>query len=67
MLIPVEELDTRLGELTRDSEIVVYCHVGIRSASAVRLLRQAGFSNVRNLQGGIDEWARQVDNKMPRY
>jgi len=67
MLIPVEELDTRLGELKRDSEIVVYCHVGIRSASAVRLLRQAGFSNVRNLQGGIDEWARQVDNKMPRY
>ena len=66
-LIPVEELDTRLGELKRDSEIVVYCHVGIRSASAVRLLRQAGFANVRNLQGGIDEWARQVDNKMPRY
>ena len=66
-LIPVEELDTRLSELKRDSEIVVYCHVGIRSASAVRLLRQAGFANVRNLQGGIDEWARQVDNKMPRY
>jgi len=66
-LIPVEELDTRLGELKRDSEIVVYCHVGIRSAGAVRLLRQAGFANVRNLQGGIDEWARQVDNKMPRY
>ncbi len=66
-LIPVEELDTRLGELKRDSEIVVYCHVGIRSASAVRLLRQTGFANVRNLQGGIDEWARQVDNKMPRY
>jgi len=66
-LIPVEELDTRLGELKRDSEIVVYCHVGIRSATAVRLIRQAGFSNVRNLQGGIDEWARQIDNKMPRY
>ena len=66
-LIPVEELDARLGELKRDGEIVVYCHVGIRSASAVKLLRQAGFANVRNLQGGIDEWARQVDIKMPRY
>jgi len=66
-LIPAEELDTRLGELKRDSEIVVYCHVGIRSASAVRLLKQAGFANVRNLQGGIDEWARQIDNNMPRY
>jgi len=66
-LIPVEELPTRLGELNRDSEIVVYCHVGIRSAGAVRLLKQAGFANVRNLQGGIDEWARQIDNDMPRY
>ncbi len=66
-LIPLEELSTRLGELDRVSEIVVYCHVGIRSASAVRLLRQSGFSNVRNLQGGIDEWARQIDSKMPRY
>jgi adenylyltransferase/sulfurtransferase len=66
-LIPVEELSTRLGELKKNGEIVVYCHVGIRSASAVRLLRQAGFANVRNLQGGIDEWARQIDNNMPRY
>jgi rhodanese-related sulfurtransferase len=56
-----------MGELKRNSEIVVYCHVGIRSASAVRLLRQTGFVNVRNLQGGIDEWSRQVDKKMPRY
>ncbi len=66
-LIPLEELPTRTGELNPRSEIVVYCHVGIRSSSAVRLLRQAGFTNVRNLQGGIDEWARQLDNKMPRY
>ena len=63
----MEELPTRLGELNRDGEIVVYCHVGIRSAGAVRLLKQAGFANVRNLQGGIDEWARQIDNNMPRY
>jgi adenylyltransferase/sulfurtransferase len=66
-LIPLEELPTRTGELKRDTELVVYCHVGIRSTSAVRLLRQAGFANVRNLQGGIDEWARQIDTKMPRY
>jgi adenylyltransferase/sulfurtransferase len=66
-LIPVEELPIRLGELNKDSEIVVYCHVGIRSTGAVRLLKQAGFANVRNLQGGIDEWARQIDNNMPRY
>jgi sulfur-carrier protein adenylyltransferase/sulfurtransferase len=66
-LIPVEELSDRMGELDPRSEIVVYCHVGIRSTGAVTLLRQAGFTNVRNLKGGIDEWARQIDPKMARY
>ena len=66
-LIPVEDLPARMRELNRDSEIVVYCHVGIRSTTAVRQLRQAGFKNVKNLQGGIDAWAREVDTKMPTY
>lgn len=66
-LIPVEELSDRMGELNKDSEIVVYCHVGIRSTGAVRQLRAAGFRNVKNLQGGIDAWAREVDTKMPTY
>lgn len=66
-LIPLDQLSTRLGELQMDREIVVYCHVGIRSASAAMLLRGSGFTNVRNLLGGIDEWARQIDPKMVRY
>ncbi|HVH14480.1 MAG TPA: ThiF family adenylyltransferase [Candidatus Angelobacter sp.] len=66
-LIPVEELPDRMGELGMDSEIVVYCHVGIRSTLAVKQLRHAGFANVKNLRGGIDAWAREVDTKMPRY
>ena len=66
-LIPVEELSDRMVELNKNSEIVVYCHVGIRSTGAVRQLRAAGFRNVKNLQGGIDAWANEVDPKMPRY
>ena len=66
-LIPIEELSDRMGELNKESEIVVYCHVGIRSTGAVGLLRAAGFRNVKNLQGGIDAWAREVDTKMPTY
>ncbi len=66
-LIPVDQLALRLKELDLNDEIVVYCHVGIRSASAVSLLRENGFTNVRNLTGGIDAWAVQVDPKMPRY
>ncbi len=67
MLIPLGQLQARIKELEKDEETVVYCHVGVRSTQAVALLRQAGFSNARNLQGGIDSWARQVDPEMPRY
>ncbi len=66
-LIPVDQLSLRLKELGLNDEIVVYCHVGMRSASAVSLLRENGFANVKNLLGGIDAWAVQVDPKMPRY
>jgi adenylyltransferase/sulfurtransferase len=66
-LIPVGELSHRMKELNLKDEIVVYCHVGIRSSGAVSLLRKNGFTNVKNLKGGIDAWARQVDPKMPRY
>ena len=66
-LIPVEELPDRMGELSKESELVVYCHVGIRSALAVKQLRHAGYRNVRNLLGGIDAWARDVDTTMPIY
>ncbi|MGD0318623.1 MAG: molybdopterin-synthase adenylyltransferase MoeB [Nitrososphaerales archaeon] len=66
-LLPLGQLPARMGELDKGEEIVVYCHVGVRSTQAVSLLRRAGFSNVRNLQGGIDAWAREVDLQMPRY
>jgi rhodanese-related sulfurtransferase len=66
-LIPVDQLSHRLKELDFNDEIVVYCHVGIRSAGAVSLLRKNGFTKVKNLTGGIDAWAVQVDPEMPRY
>jgi len=66
-LLPLGQLPARMGELDKGGDIVVYCHVGVRSTQAVSLLRRAGFCNVRNLQGGIDAWAREVDRQMPRY
>ncbi len=66
-LLPLGQLQTRMSELEKNTEMVVYCHTGIRSTQAVTLLRDAGFPNTRNLQGGIDAWARQVDPRMPRY
>ncbi len=66
-LIPLRELMNRLGELDREAETVVYCRTGIRSARAILMMRQAGFSRLRNLAGGILAWAREVDPTIPRY
>ncbi len=49
--IPVNQLRTRLDELPRDKNIVVYCAVGLRGYVAYRMLVQHGF-NVKNLTGG---------------
>jgi sulfur-carrier protein adenylyltransferase/sulfurtransferase len=65
-LVPLGELPARLSELDQTSDIVVYCHLGIRSAHAVGLLRSAGF-RAWNLSGGIVEWIEQVDPTQPRY
>lgn len=66
--IPIEEIELRTEELNPNDEIVVYCHQGVRSAAVVQYLReQHGFTNVKNLAGGLDAWARSVDPTMRRY
>lgn len=67
VLIPLGELPDRIEELNEDDEIVVHCHHGVRSMKATQLLRDRGFKNVKNLQGGIDAWAEKYDPDMPRY
>jgi rhodanese-related sulfurtransferase len=47
--------------------VVVYCHVGARSAQAAVWLKASGWSRVRSLAGGIDAWSEQVDPEVPRY
>ncbi|HYQ87524.1 MAG TPA: molybdopterin-synthase adenylyltransferase MoeB [Bacteroidota bacterium] len=66
-LIPLSALPGRLTELDATREIIVHCKLGGRSAKAVDLLRKAGFSNVKNLSGGIDAWAQRIDRTMRRY
>jgi molybdopterin/thiamine biosynthesis adenylyltransferase/rhodanese-related sulfurtransferase len=66
-LIPLGELPARRHEVPRDADVVVYCHSGMRSARAVALLRNDGFTNAYNLSGGIDAWSREIDSSVPRY
>jgi len=65
--IPRDELERRIGELDRESEIVVVCRIGERSARAVGLLRKAGFIKARNLVGGLMSWIDEADPALPKY
>jgi adenylyltransferase/sulfurtransferase len=67
VLIPLNQLPSRLGELDRAKEIVLQCKVGGRSASATAFLKRAGFARARNLAGGILAWIDQVDPSQPKY
>ncbi len=67
VLVPLGTLPQSLETLDRNAEIVAHCHLGMRSADAVQFLLQQGFSNVKNLVGGIDAWSVQVDPSVPRY
>ncbi|MEM1948752.1 MAG: molybdopterin-synthase adenylyltransferase MoeB [Candidatus Caldarchaeum sp.] len=67
VLIPLSKLPEKVNQLSLTDEIVVYCHTGVRSSMAVKLLRDLGFRRVRNLAGGIDAWAERIDPEMPRY
>ena len=61
------QLGAALGALDPQRETVVICHHGIRSRQVARYLDYQGFSNVINLDGGVEAWAREVDLDMPTY
>ena len=66
-LIPTRKFWAGDNDLNPENEYVFYCHVGERSAWVVNLLRQRGFKKVKNLKGGIDQWAVEIDPSTPRY
>jgi len=66
-LIPLGQLASRLSELDSAEDMVVFCKSGTRSARALELLASAGFRKVKNLKGGINAWAKEIDPSMPIY
>jgi sulfur-carrier protein adenylyltransferase/sulfurtransferase len=69
-LIPMSELRDRLNELpeNKDEEIIVYCRTGNRSHHAMVFLREeAGYTNVKNLLGGIHAWHDKIDSNIRKY
>jgi rhodanese-related sulfurtransferase len=66
---PLHELHLHLENLREheDTEIAVYCHHGVRSLQVTMALREAGFSDVRSMAGGINLWSQIIDTEVPTY
>ena len=66
-VIPLPDLPRRLGELDPSILMVVHCKSGARSAKAITMMKEAGFSRLSNLSGGILAWIKDVDPSLPSY
>lgn len=66
-LIPLSELPQHLVSLDKEKNYIVHCRSGGRSYQAMQYMRQQGFKSVKNLQGGILDWARKIDTNMATY
>jgi sulfur-carrier protein adenylyltransferase/sulfurtransferase len=66
-VIPLPELPNRLGELDPSTPMIVHCKSGVRSAKAIAVLQAAGFTGLKNLNGGILAWIKDVDPSLPAY
>jgi len=66
-LLPLSRFREWIDALEPVGETIVMCHHGVRSAQVCAYLMQNGFEKVFNLEGGIDSWSLDVDEKVPRY
>jgi rhodanese-related sulfurtransferase len=65
--IPFHDLSGRLDELDPEDEIIVMCRSGNTAGDACKLLEEKGFEDVKNLKGGINQWAKEIDTSIPVY
>ncbi len=71
ILIPLGDVKAKdrslLNGMDPSDEIVTHCHHGVRSLTAAEILKEMGFTNVKSMSGGIDEWSVQIDKAVSRY
>ena len=65
--IPLGELPTRISELDPSAETIIHCKAGGRSAKALQLLLDSGFTKACHVQGGINAWSKEIDPSVPLY
>ncbi len=67
LMQPHDQIDAVVDQIPRDRDVVVYCKKGGRSAKAARVLAEKGFTQLFNLDGGINAWSADVDQSVPLY
>ncbi len=65
--ISMSNIDQILNEFKPDDEIIVICHHGMRSFQVANYLEGQDYTNITNLEGGVDAWAKSVDAAMAQY
>lgn len=55
--IPLQLLEQKINQLSKDKEIVVICQSGMRSNKACKILKKRGFKHVTNVKGGMSAWS----------
>ncbi len=65
--ISMAEVPQRISQIPKDQEVVVYCRTGGRSGKVIEYLTQAGYTNLVNLEGGINEYAKLIDTSLSIY
>jgi molybdopterin/thiamine biosynthesis adenylyltransferase/rhodanese-related sulfurtransferase len=63
MLIPHTQTAARLGEISRESDVLVYCQGGGRSAEAAATLAEAGWTRVVSMTGGLSRWRSEIETQ----
>ena len=66
-LLPMSQVTQRFSELDPNGSYYLFCKVGARSFQVLQFLRRQGFKNLKNVQGGIDAWSREIDPSVPKY
>ena len=66
-LIPLSTLPARVEALDPSRAYALLCHHGMRSEMAANWMAQHGFTQLINIDGGIDAWSIEVDPSVPRY
>jgi len=66
-LFPLSTLPQKFTDLDPNQQYYIHCKSGVRSMKALNFLREQGFKYLKNVKGGINAWADEIDHSVPKY